>query len=49
MRWLVPLLLLNGCATVRDHATCANARAAIDLALAATARLCPSATLLPGD
>ncbi|KFL48514.1 hypothetical protein IL54_3947 [Sphingobium sp. ba1] len=22
---LIPLLLLTGCATMRDHATCANA------------------------
>ena len=38
---LLPLLLLTGCATVRDYATCDNARAAVVLAQRAVERVCP--------
>lgn len=37
---LLPLLLLTGCATVRDYATCDNARAAVVLAQRAVERVC---------
>ena len=38
---LIPLaLILTGCATVRDYATCDNARAAVVLAEKAVERVC---------
>ncbi len=40
---LLPLLLLSACATARQHATCDNARAAVELARAAVERICPAA------
>lgn len=41
MRRLIPLaLLLSGCATVRDYATCDNARAAVVLAEKAVDKIC---------
>lgn len=42
---LLPLLLLTGCATVRDHATCANAWAALRIAEQAAAKICPAPLL----
>lgn len=38
---LFAALLLTGCATVRDYATCDNARAAVVLAERAVERVCP--------
>ena len=37
---LLPLLLLTGCATVRDYATCENAQRAVILTQAAVERVC---------
>jgi uncharacterized protein YceK len=42
---LLPLLLLTGCATVRDHATCGNAWAALRIAEQAAAKICPAPLL----
>lgn len=42
---LLPLLLLTGCATVRDHATCGNAWTALRIAEQAAAKICPAPLL----